>query len=949
MKKFSKYWYFFVVLISLLLSYFYLEQAFGPGIPPGRDVAHYYTTLIKYAQSIRKYGTLPNWFFDWYGGYPESTFNTFPVILGSYLIAFGLSSHFVFIFFELISFILLGILVACFSYILTKSKISSLFSCFLILTSIPILKNMIIDGRFLTVLALPLMVLSLLLYELFLDKKKINFWLIAFSIGITFWMHLMTAYILLLIMFLRTIVEAIDKKDIKCAINFILVLFFSFLIGLIPLIKILIWQNFGSISQIFESYSPGKILTMLFSFSPGINRADHGIIQLTIFIGFLCITIWKPQKKKIYIALAAVLLFILYFGPYSFLWQLLPFHSSIEPLRLVVYNAIFISIGGGIFLSEMFSYKKFYPFLSLFVLLLCILSFAETLHLPDQSKPIKLNEGMKLALDFINNDKEWFRVFSTGFGHHYAYLIPVEGNHSVVGGWFYQGNMIPEYVYPLKNFGKSKIEPSFSVKYAVPFNPTLFNNLLWWFGVKYVVLGYNWFEKNISEELLQRVKPYTLSFIGRARFVEPEPLQSSKIKNLEILLKQNKEYFTPIKIYKDVNLYQYRGFDNALSFRVDKPILFIGPRDAYQKLFFALEIVNFSHIVLVKGPDKLDDLDFEIFKNFDKIVVYGIPIDEKVYNIAKILNKKVILIVSYNTLTEKMFKEIELNDGEYGFLSWGSKSEKILLKYFKDKWPFQTLKKGKVISTLNGNPIIVNLDNITWCGFDLPLHIYLYQNDYEANLLHNLMGKTQIIYDVQSSICNDEIRLNITQPGWIFIRVAYHPDWKGENIIFKAGPDFMLTYVEKNTTLKFIPSLIKLPVTKEEKVEIALYSKDEQANWNYNKTRKCKPWFDERGIITDNCWCYSKTSVYRTINIIPGKIRITVEACAENAGYDGVIGYFYFDERKEKIFIPSNSCVKKSFIVGFVGGKHTFRLESGEYGMCKDEWIIWKSIIIQKV
>ena len=137
------------------------------------------------------------------------------------------------------------------------------------------------------------------------------------------------------------------------------------------------------------------------------------------------------------------------------------------------------------------------------------------------------------------------------------------------------------------------------------------------------------------------------------------------------------------------------------------------------------------------------------------------------------------------------------------------------------------------------------------------------------------------------------------------------------------------------------------PPIEEHEMNLVLYSESEQVRWNFNKDQ-CVYKESGRGIITDICFCVTNSSTFREIYIPWNSIEINVKACADEAGKDGTLGYFKFDDLSEKIFIRSKSCEERHLILNNTIGLHRIELQSEIFGKCGNEWIVWKEISIKK-
>ena len=137
------------------------------------------------------------------------------------------------------------------------------------------------------------------------------------------------------------------------------------------------------------------------------------------------------------------------------------------------------------------------------------------------------------------------------------------------------------------------------------------------------------------------------------------------------------------------------------------------------------------------------------------------------------------------------------------------------------------------------------------------------------------------------------------------------------------------------------------PPAEEQKMNLLLYSQSEQTRWNFDK-EQCVYKESGRGIITDVCFCLTNSSTFREIYIPWDNVEIDVRACADEAGKDGTLGYFKFDDFSEKIFIPSNKCEERHLIFNDTEGQHRITLQSAIFGKCGEEWVVWKEIKIKK-
>jgi hypothetical protein len=132
----------------------------------------------------------------------------------------------------------------------------------------------------------------------------------------------------------------------------------------------------------------------------------------------------------------------------------------------------------------------------------------------------------------------------------------------------------------------------------------------------------------------------------------------------------------------------------------------------------------------------------------------------------------------------------------------------------------------------------------------------------------------------------------------------------------------------------------------EGKIDLLLYTQSEQTRW-YIGEDQCVYKEPSRGIITDICGCKVNSSTTRIIDIPWENVEINITACADESGGDGTIGYFKFDNYSEKIFINSNSCKETHIALNNTKGQHKINLQSGSFGKCAGEWVVWKEIMIK--
>ena len=811
-------------------------------MPSGIDTPHYYPVIVKYIEHLKQYGLLPNWFHWWYGGYPESTFNSLAILIVVYIsYVTKITPALLYNLTRLLSHIFLGVASGIYAQSLTRSRISAFFAMVLTVSSIELLENCGIIGRFPTVVALPFLVLTLYFSEKqinskkFLSKESILF---SFSLALCVSIHSMVAYIALLLLFLRLVAAVIFKKHfLRTLGGLILSIIFSFLLASYFLMR-LIYEK-----KLFENLfwppisgeSLHEIMKGYFSWTLGEGPIFFGAFLLIIFTLYLLNTVIRGIKERDFFLLVSVaFLFVLSWGPSErqFLWSVLPMHTGFDSRRFAVVGSLLLCIAGGIGSARLLTNKEFRKVnvvsIRVFIPLLLVFVVLEALPLKVGFNPIQLSKGV-VKLETTLKEKSQGRIYTSGFRHFHALLVPLLYDKELVGGWFYQGALNRNYLEAAKSFGQQI--PSPRIENYAPRNPALFSNLLWWFNCKYIILGYDWFERSKIGYVWDTYHPKTPVFkpicvLFKDRVIGGWPASDFRTSNLEKMLKKYPNYFSPYKLYGEVNVYKLNNFDKSHSFLTKNPLLFIGPEENYRRLFLALNSIDAGHsLVLVRGRKKLEN----IAKEFKTIIIYGIPLSRQTYSKIDTLSQahRVIFIQDDSVINgldffNKVKPRSEIGKVEYRRWNGAIETQDIILKYYDHFFPYYSIKikenEGYSLMQLNGKNIIVKKQNLILSGFDLPKHAYYFNDKKELNFLVQLLsfpGSSSTISPADFKRKNaDEFIVSSKDNGWIVIKEAYFPYWKVLNKnreIYKAGPNFMLTKIQAGQTLhfKFIPSCLR--------------------------------------------------------------------------------------------------------------------------------------------
>ncbi|MCW1296103.1 MAG: hypothetical protein OH319_00280 [Candidatus Parvarchaeota archaeon] len=101
----------------------------------------------------------------------------------------------------------------------------------------------------------------------------------------------------------------------------------------------------------------------------------------------------------------------------------------------------------------------------------------------------------------------------------------------------------------------------------------------------------------------------------------------------------------------------------------------------------------------------------------------------------------------------------------------------------------------------------------------------------------------------------------------------------------------------------------------------------------------------QNGIMTDICNCNDSAWFRLPVRFsVPGSLEFVI--CSSSAGDDGVMAVVSINETRNEFFIPPNQCVTKKLELS--KGYFIIEMKSNKFGVCKQEWVFWKSLRIIK-
>jgi len=836
----NKHWFCFLTLLSTVLSLLYSYPLFQGGIPSGIDTPHYYTVIVQYLEHLNQHGSLPNWFYWWYGGYPESTFDSLATLILVYISYITkVAPVLIYNLTKLLSHILLGVTSGLYAQLLIRSRISAFFTTILVISSVILLRNYGMFSRYPTIVAIPFLVLTLYFCEKQMSSNKLlsrNSILFSFSLALCISIHSMTAYIALLVLSIRIITVIIYKKYfLEILGRVILSIFLALLLSSCFLMRLIHEKQF--FEALFWPSSPVESLysimkgyfAWILGEGPALFFGTFTLIAFTLYL--LNIIRRGIREEDFFLIISIAVLSLLSWGPSErqFLWFALPMHIGFDQRRFALVSCLLLCITGGIGLARLFSDKKLGKIntglIRLFISLLLLFAVWEALPLGVTFRPVQLSKGItELGTDLTRGSQG--RIYTSGFRHFHALLIPLIYGKELVGGWFYQGALTRNYLEAVKSFGQQIPIPG--VKNYVPRNSTLFSNLLWWFNCKYIILGYDWFDKPEIGYLwdtyhLRNTFFKPIYVLSKERVIGGWPASDFHTSELEEMLKEYPQYFSPQKLYGEVNMYKVNNFDQSHSFLINNPLFFIGPEENYRRLFLALNSIDAGQsLVLVKGPQKLENISME----FETIIIYGLSLNKQAYSKLKRLSKnhRVIFIQDNSAVNDldffnKIKPQSEIGKAEYVGWNQSVATQDIILKLYDDFFYYSIERQdGCSLMRLDGRNIILKEQNLVLSGFDLPRHAYFFNDKKELDFLAYLLTPPNSSHTVRLAdferITADEFRVKSENSGWIVVKEAFFPYWKilnKDRQIYKVGPNFMMSKIERGEELhfKFISSPLR--------------------------------------------------------------------------------------------------------------------------------------------
>jgi hypothetical protein len=107
----------------------------------------------------------------------------------------------------------------------------------------------------------------------------------------------------------------------------------------------------------------------------------------------------------------------------------------------------------------------------------------------------------------------------------------------------------------------------------------------------------------------------------------------------------------------------------------------------------------------------------------------------------------------------------------------------------------------------------------------------------------------------------------------------------------------------------------------------------------------CGIYWLNNSIVTDKCYCIYPSYAYTNLNFRKEAPFMNIEACADEAGGDGVLARIIVNNKTYAFLVPSFNCTTRSILLDLNDGKElNITLTSDTYEWCRNERVFWKSI-----
>ncbi|RJS89067.1 hypothetical protein CW705_07935, partial [Candidatus Bathyarchaeota archaeon] len=496
-------------------------------------------------------------------------------------------------------------------------------------------------------------------------------------------------------------------------------------------------------------------------------------------ISIILIALWIPRFKKdvftIYFLLLSLLMAILsaYQIPLLKLAHLesLPFVSLIMPMRylwVLTLSASFL-FGGAVgslsntLVNKIFKDLRFRKFAKICILLIIILTVLldfwpareRDFHVPYKVKSLSIYDEMR-------KDPEFYRVIITLEGDSIFAYSPAFHGKEIFDGYYIEGTPLREILYALR-----------------------------WITV--------------HPERGKLLRPYFEMFSIKRFITHPHD--------------PNLRFYLPTFSKRDFSFhtgkdYAYFELKEPVNFiKACLSVLYIGDPDDIKPIFESI-LLSRAPVVLIKGHTPyLDDYAMEELLRYNSICLYRWMYRDKSlaerllrkyverggtafiipFYKGELLGRKFYLAKSTGNCSQGYF--VNINSSYVDAVFHGVNTTDFAPAIYAGKpWHYIAISgPSEVLMWIDRNPVLaidrIGKGKIVWIGFNLPVHVWLYLNPNEAQLIRNII-EYALHFNSEGWISRFtmekrpygyiEINLNLkkAQSLWLLIKEAYFPGWR---------------------------------------------------------------------------------------------------------------------------------------------------------------------------